>query len=407
VTKRLKLETPDQTAERRSKTSDSVTKRRKLENPEQTAERRSKTLASVTKRLKLETPDKTLKRQKKQQASRASKVAEQSTLAYVTKQFQDEAKKGCDYICTSCHRLFWPKTMKKLTEKNFSVLPAVKEVVLAKQHKCKSFDGHTYICYTCYNTIAKNKIPAMAIANGLGLDEVPPELQDLNELEQRLLCKRLLFMQLRELPVGKQKGIKGIAVNIPADLGPACTLLPRIPTTAHMVTIKFKRRIKYKHSYIHDTIDVKKVMAAFRFLQKNNPLYQDVELNENWVDTWQQDDPQFYNAAFVGIPLVEAEGLTHSIHVPSDNSQPDAECTASSHESAILQTSQQKLCKVAERHGFITHDVPPDGDCMFSATLHQMEMRGFQSMSTTELRAEMCTHMKKHMKHYKPFVSSR
>ena len=50
-------------------------------------------------------------------------------------------------------------------------------------------------------------------------------------------------MKLIKLPHGKQKGIKGAAVNVPADLGPACQLLPRIPTDAHIISLKLKRKL--------------------------------------------------------------------------------------------------------------------------------------------------------------------
>ena len=54
------------------------------------------------------------------------------------------------------------------------------------------------------------------------------------------ICKRILFMKLVKLPRGKQKDIRGAAVNVPADLGPACTLLPRLPADAHIVSLKLK-----------------------------------------------------------------------------------------------------------------------------------------------------------------------
>ena len=47
-------------------------------------------------------------------------------------------------------------------------------------------------------------------------------------------------MKLVKLPHGKQKGIGGAAVNVPADLGPACCLLPRIPIDAHIISLKLK-----------------------------------------------------------------------------------------------------------------------------------------------------------------------
>ena len=58
----------------------------------------------------------------------------------------------------------------------------------------------------------------MSKANGLELDTVPETLVDLNELEVRLISQRLMFMSIRELPKGYQKGMKGPAVNVPARL---------------------------------------------------------------------------------------------------------------------------------------------------------------------------------------------
>ena len=52
-------------------------------------------------------------------------------------------------------------------------------------------------------------------------------------------------------------------MNVPANLGPAITLLPRISKHFHVVTMKFKRRLQYKTSYLMDYINPKKVMTAF------------------------------------------------------------------------------------------------------------------------------------------------
>ena len=78
------------------------------------------------------------------------------------------------------------------------------------------------------------------------LEEIPEELKDLNNLELHTISKRILFMKLVKLPRGKQKGIKGAAVNVAADLGPACNLLPRIPTDAHIISLKLKRKLEKK-----------------------------------------------------------------------------------------------------------------------------------------------------------------
>ena len=84
-------------------------------------------------------------------------------------------------------------------------------------------------------------MPAQAKANKLDLEDVPVELSDLNSpLEQRLISLRIPFMKMVALPCGKQRAIHGPAVNVPTDLTPVCTLLPRLPSQAQMVPMKLR-----------------------------------------------------------------------------------------------------------------------------------------------------------------------
>ena len=117
----------------------------------------------------------------------------------------------------------------------------------------------------------------------MSLDEIPDELKNLNNLELQIICKWILFMKLVKLPRGKQKGIKGAAVNVPADLGPACNLLARLPADAHIVSLKLKRKLEYKQAYLHDTVHPEKVITAIHYLKNKNPLYTDIEINEDWI----------------------------------------------------------------------------------------------------------------------------
>ena len=106
-------------------------------------------------------------------------------------------------------------------------------------------------------------------------------------------------MKLVKLQRGKQKGIKGAAVNVPTDLGPACNLLPRLPADAHIVSLKLKRKLEYKQAYLHDTIRPEKVITAIHYLKNNNPLYADIEINEDWIRSWQDADNDMYTGVFV------------------------------------------------------------------------------------------------------------
>ena len=132
----------------------------------------------------------------------------------------------------------------------------------------------------------------------MDLEEIPDELKDLNNLELHTICKRILFMKLVKLPRGKQKGIKGAAVNVPADLGPACCLRPRIPTDAHIISLKLKRKLQYKQAYLHDTIRPEKVIAALQYLKNNNPEYSDININENWIQQWHELDEELFDGIF-------------------------------------------------------------------------------------------------------------
>ena len=130
------------------------------------------------------------------------------------------------------------------------------------------------------------------------LDEIPEELKALNGLELCLICRIILFMKLIKLPMGKQKGIKGAAVNVPADLGPACDLLPQIPDDAHIISLKLKRKLEYKQTYLHDTVRPEKVITALHYLKRSNPLYADIQINERWMHSWKDDDQELYDKIF-------------------------------------------------------------------------------------------------------------
>ena len=150
----------------------------------------------------------------------------------------------------------------------------------------------------------------------MDLEQISDELKDLNNLELHTISKRILFMKLVKLPRGKQKGIKGAAINIPADLGPACNLLPRIPTNAHIISLKLKRKLEYKQAYLHDTIHPEKVITALHYLKNHKPLYADIEINEDWIKTWQDLDQELYNRIFdieeKSVNDVETSGIKSS-----------------------------------------------------------------------------------------------
>ena len=149
---------------------------------------------------------------------------------------------------------------------------------------------------TCHSGLKRGRLPAQAKANKLDLDNIPVELSELNPLETRLISLRIPFMKMVALPCGKQRAIHGPAVNVPTDLTPVCTLLPRLPSQTQMIPMKLKRNLCYKGHYMYQYIRPSKVLAALQWLKSNNPLYEDVEINSDWLSNAAQDDAELWEA---------------------------------------------------------------------------------------------------------------
>ena len=341
-------ETPDQTHKRRKCDRHYKASARQTETYEETACRQEHNRQCKNTSRAQETPQQTKKHQEMAKMNisqtRLAKKTKVETIDDAMNNFKSEVKKQPVYICTSCHRLLWRKGVQKFSiDKYNKVRPEIIQLVLDDKYRLSSIDGSTYICHCCHRTLKLGRIPAQSKANRMELEEIPDQLKDLNNLELHVICKRILFMKLVKLPRGKQKGIRGAAVNVPADLGPACTLLPRLPADAHIVSLKLKRKLEYKQAYLHDVIRPEKVISALHYLKNNNPLYADIEINEDWIRGWQDGDNDMYDGIFVD-ENDKAEASNHKQmpdincnNVPLDNID-DSDCD--SNESVSDKTQQ-------------------------------------------------------------------
>ena len=155
-----------------------------------------------------------------------------------------------------------------------------------------SKDGKEWICKTCDRALVRDSMPLQAKANGLQLCEIPPELDDLNSLELRLISLRVPFMKMVALPCGKQRSIHCPAVNVPSKVDTICDVLPCLPSQSEVVPLKLKRKVAYRGHYMYDYITPQKFLDALRFLRANNPLYADINVNEQWVEAAMGNDSE-------------------------------------------------------------------------------------------------------------------
>ena len=78
-----------------------------------------------------------------------------------------------------------------------------------------SFDNGSYICLTCNRSLKKNSLPCQAVVKNLILKDISNEISELNILEKKLVCQRLLFKKIVIMLKGQFPKLEGAITNIP------------------------------------------------------------------------------------------------------------------------------------------------------------------------------------------------
>ena len=74
------------------------------------------------------------------------------------------------------------------------------------------------LCSACLMNCRKNELPAMSRSQGYEFPPVPPHLQKLNSLSERLVSPRLPYMQVRRLLRNGSYEIIRPVSNVPVDV---------------------------------------------------------------------------------------------------------------------------------------------------------------------------------------------
>ena len=281
--------------------------------------------------------------------------------------------------------------------------------MFSADHRYISNDGDEWVCKTCDRALKRRVMPLQAKANGLQLCNVPPELSDLNALELRLISLRVPFMKMVALPSGKQRSIHGPAVNVPSKVDTICDVLPRLPSQSELVPLKLKRKIAYRGNYMYDYVTPQKLLDALRFLKASNPLYADIDVNEQWVEAAMANNEELCKH------LVEHddEDMDTECEQPEDDGCDNSSHTNADEESEPMEhddgdefsTALCQLKVLANQNNFAIHDVPYDGNCMFSAVSYQLQTSGVCNVDTSDLRQKVADHLEANAPLYCGFLS--
>ena len=109
------------------------------------------------------------------------------------------------------------------------------------------------------------KVPKLSIANGMKWSNRPPEL-DLPQLEERLTSLRIPFMQIREFPRGGQYLLKGNVINVPVDIQPTVSCLPRSMDENFTIDVQLKKKLSDKKVDFKENVRPLRVLTALHWL---------------------------------------------------------------------------------------------------------------------------------------------
>lgn len=80
----------------------------------------------------------------------------------------------------------------------------------------------------------------------LVLDPIPPQLKNLNSMEQHLIAINIPFMKTLALPKGGPNGVHGPVTCVPSNVPQIASILPRPEHDDLMIRVKLKRKLTYK-----------------------------------------------------------------------------------------------------------------------------------------------------------------
>jgi hypothetical protein len=192
--------------------------------------------------------------------------------------FHQNISVGPLYICSCCHQTWFKESvsdagpLKKGNEIYFTGVLSV--------------DNTEWVCTTCRNNITKGKVPTLSVLNGMKWPTKPKELE-LFALEERLIALRIPFMQMRELPRGRQLSVKGNVVNVPVDIQPVVNALPRPFDENITVAVKLKKKMSFKSCVFSENVRPLCVLRALHWLMKGSDLYKNanVQIDQQWINS--------------------------------------------------------------------------------------------------------------------------
>ena len=227
--------------------------------------------------------------------------------------FNIQVSNGPIYVCTVCLQTWFRRSVSDISK-----LQITSPEENSKLNQCRrnymSVENKEWICRTCRDSIKEGRVPKLSIENKMGFPPKPKEL-DLNGMEERFTAPRLTLFQMRDLPCGGMKSVRGNSVKLPIDIAPTVDMLPRTLDNTETIAINFKRRMCYKGcAFKQENIRPAAVWKAVNYLVTNSQMYKDldIQLDLSWLQNVQSASNSTCDCSAESRQNVQCEEVQHN-----------------------------------------------------------------------------------------------
>ena len=200
--------------------------------------------------------------------------------------FKNDIRDGPNHVCQCCKRSLFLSGVKILSKEQVKSLEeSCSDTLLSTVLNGKPLRIGLILCHNCFYIISKTqKMPRICEANGLSLDDIPPELK-VTEFENQFFAKSLVFMKVKTLPsVPRMNAVYDRVINVPLtdeDIISTIEKLPRLPEKAKVI-VQLKRKMELKSVEASIYVNPDKIRRAIEKLQSlDNRFYHKVSIDEH------------------------------------------------------------------------------------------------------------------------------
>lgn len=179
------------------------------------------------------------------------------------------------------------------------------------------------LCKLCHSSIRSNKLPPLALANDMILGNIPHELADLTVVEEAMIAQcraKCWVIQLKEehselMVPNAQRGVRGHIIIYPQRPSAIATILPpSLEEVSTPICVVFVGASPPSKEWLQQkakplVVRRAKVRSALIWLKKHNPLYQDIVINEEIINSFPSESTLPVHIEHV-LPCDDREALT-------------------------------------------------------------------------------------------------